>query len=66
VSRVRVQHLRRLGYCMKGSRRWFRRRGWDWSAFVREGLPAADFRATGDAMATRAADLAEADTEERS
>jgi len=61
MTRVHVRHLRELGYCMRGCRRWFARRGWDWSRFVQQGLPAGDFRATGDAMATRAAERAEAE-----
>lgn len=61
MTRVRIHHLRRLGYCARGARRWFVRRGWDWSRFLRDGIDAGDLRATGDAMAARAADTAEAD-----
>jgi hypothetical protein len=42
-------------YCSRGSRAFFARHGWDWSAFLRDGLPVETFLATGDAMAARAA-----------
>ena len=61
MTRVRVHHLRQLGYCMRGARRWMRRHGWDWGHFVRDGVDAGELRATGDAMAVKAADVAEAD-----
>jgi hypothetical protein len=48
---VRVEHVRRAGYCMRGARRWARSHGIDWARFVAEGVPAAVLRATGDALA---------------
>jgi hypothetical protein len=59
MIRATVQHAWRLGYCSRGMRRWFRRRGWSFTAFVRDGLDVRDLRATGDAMADRLADEAE-------
>lgn len=41
----------KMGYCMAGCRAWAARHGIDWSAFVREGLPAERLVETGDAMA---------------
>lgn len=43
----------RTGYCHKGARLWFARYGMNWEKFVRDGLPADVFEATGDAMAQR-------------
>lgn len=62
MTRVRIHHLRRLGYCARGARRWFARHGFDWSRFLRDGVDAGELRATGDAMAARAADAAEKET----
>lgn len=59
MTRVRMRHLRQLGYCARGARRWFARRGWDWPRFLREGVAVERARASGDAMAERAADAAE-------
>lgn len=41
----------RPGFCRRGARRFFARYGLDWSKFVREGIDAAEFEATGDALA---------------
>ncbi len=48
---VTLKDARELGYCSRGMRDWFQRHGLDWSRFIREGLPADDLLATGDAMA---------------
>lgn len=39
------------GFCRKGARAFFSRHGLDWSRFVRQGLDAAEFEATNDALA---------------
>jgi len=56
---VRMEHVRALHMCSRGARRWLRRYGLDWSDFVRQGLPAALLRASGDPQAIALADLAE-------
>ena len=61
-ARVYVRHLRSAKLCMGGSRVWFADRGWSWTEFLIEGRPVADFIATGDPLALRAA--AEAQKEE--
>jgi hypothetical protein len=55
---VRVHHLRlvrgysaRPGLCNRGARAWFAQRGWDWSAFVRDGIASDVLLATGDGFA---------------
>lgn len=35
---------------MGGARAWFERYGFDWSAFLQDGLPASEIEATGDAF----------------
>lgn len=55
---VKLEHVRRLGYCSRGLRAFFTSRGLDWCEFKSNGLPADVVEATGDAMAIRAAELA--------
>ena len=62
MTLVRLEHCRRLGYCARGMREFLRRHGLDWEQFRREGLPAAQIEATGDAMAIAAARLAREET----
>jgi hypothetical protein len=50
---VYPRHLRKLGYCRRGTREFFYRHDLDWSEFLRNGLPEQEFLATGDAMAIR-------------
>ena len=50
---VTVQDLRASRLCFQGARPWFRRHGFDWQAFLAEGLPAEVLAATGDALALR-------------
>ena len=59
--KVEHRHLRALDYCNKGSRQFFVRHGFDWSDFLRNGIDVAKFYGTGDAMAIKAAKLAEAE-----
>ena len=51
---VRMEHLRRLGYCSGGVRTFFARHGLDYGAFLQEGVSEDDLRATGDGMALAA------------
>ena len=55
---VTIQHLHsvptwtpRQGYCHRQARAFFERQGWDWLAFVREGIDAQLLLDTGDALA---------------
>ena len=48
--RVTVQDLRAARYCLAGVRPWFRRHGFDWQAFLDNGIAAEQLRATGDAL----------------
>ena len=59
--KVTMRHIRQATMCSRGARAFFQRHGLDWETFLREGLDADLIRATGDAMAMRVADIAEAE-----
>ena len=48
---VKMEHMRRLGYCSSGVRRFFQEHSLDYSAFLREGIDSSKLEATGDGMA---------------
>lgn len=48
---VTIQDVRDAGYCGSGARRWFEGYGFDFRAFMKDGLPAETLLATGDALA---------------
>ncbi len=50
---VTLADMRGIGYCNRGARLWFSRYGLDWNLFRKEGLPASQIEATGEAMALR-------------
>lgn len=54
---IRPDDVRRAGYCMSGARRWFRSHGLDFRTFLKNGIPAADLLATGDAQAIRTVEV---------
>lgn len=62
---VKLRHFRALKYCSGGSRKFFERQGWNWHDFLLNGLDAEAFRKTGDAMAIKAAQIAEAESSGR-
>lgn len=55
---VRMEHIRRARMCSRGSRAFFERHGLDWQRFLREGIPASELAATGDAMALQVVEVA--------
>jgi hypothetical protein len=57
---VTIDHVRAVGLCVNGTRTWFARHDLDFRAFLREGCDAATLLATGDAMARRVVDYAQA------
>ncbi len=60
---VTAADLRTARYCFAGVRPWFLRHGFDWQAFIEQGISADTLRATGDALiepVIRAAELREA------
>lgn len=55
---VKMEHVRAARMCSRGARAFFVRHGLDWERFLREGLPAEQIEATGDAMAIKVAEVA--------
>lgn len=56
--RVTTEDMRALKCCVSGSKAFAARYSLDWAKFVREGLPAREFEATGDYLGMRAAEEA--------
>lgn len=56
--RVTMAHIRQVHFCSRGARAFFERYGLDWASFLREGIPASELEATGDALAARVCSLA--------
>lgn len=46
-----MRHLRAANMCNREPRRWFAQHGFDWSSFIKHGIPVADVIATGDPLA---------------
>lgn len=55
---VTMRHIRQAKMCSHGARKFFARHNLDWSAFLREGIPAEQLEATGDVMAIRVCEVA--------
>ena len=49
-ARVTMAHIRACRLCAGGTRQFFARYGLDWSSFLRDGIPADELEATGDAL----------------
>lgn len=55
MIKVTMRHVRQCKMCSRGARDFFDRHGMDWGEFLKSGLPAEAFEATGDAMALQVA-----------
>lgn len=55
---VRMEHIRAAKMCSRGARDFFVRHGLDWNQFLKQGLPATELEATGDAMAMKVVEVA--------
>lgn len=53
-----MRHVRAARLCAGGARAFFQRYGLDWGRFLREGIPAEQLEATGDALAARVVAMA--------
>ncbi len=51
---VRMEHLRRLGYCSRGVRAFCDRHNLDFMSFLTDGIGEDELAATGDGMALAA------------
>lgn len=49
--RITIDDIAAAGHCAKGARSWFRTMNLDFAAFRKDGIPASDLLATGDALA---------------
>lgn len=56
--RVTMVHIRQARLCARGARAFFLRYGLDWTGFLRDGIPAIELEATGDALTARVCALA--------
>ena len=52
--------IRALGYCNRGSRKWFRDHGLDWAEFMQNGIDVRQLAHIDDAMVTKAVNYAKA------
>ncbi|MBS0212300.1 MAG: hypothetical protein JSR26_03850 [Proteobacteria bacterium] len=48
-----IAHIRAAGLCARGARAWAARHGFDWSAFLRDGVSVARLEALDDPFAAR-------------
>lgn len=53
-----MQDVRVAKMCSGGARKWFERQGFDWADFLKNGIDAERFIATGDAMALQVVEVA--------
>lgn len=58
AATVYMRDLRKLKYCSRGARVFFVKHGLSWRDFLKNGIPAKDLDATGDAMAIKLAGMA--------
>lgn len=49
--RISITDIRSAGHCVAGARDWFVTRDLDFRAFLRDGISARDFLASGDEQA---------------
>jgi hypothetical protein len=48
---VTIEDVRKAGHCVRGCRAWGEQHGFDFRAFLKNGLPESVVLATGDEMA---------------
>jgi len=54
---VKLSDLRKVKYCVSGSKAFFARHGIDWRDFCKNGIDAEILEGTGDAMAIKLAQV---------
>lgn len=55
---ITMADIRRVAMCSSGTRAFFLKHGLNWSDFLKNGIPAEELEATGDAMAIRVVEVA--------
>lgn len=48
---ITINDIRKAGHCTRGARNWFEQQGLDFRGFLKDGISAEDFLASGDAQA---------------
>jgi arsenate reductase-like glutaredoxin family protein len=51
--RITITDIRAAGHCARGARTWFERHGFDFRAFLKDGISEEELLATGDALAVQ-------------
>jgi hypothetical protein len=51
--RITITDCRRVGFCASGIKRWFEAQGFDFRNFLKNGIDADTFLATGDGQANQ-------------
>lgn len=59
---VTINHLREAGHCVRGAKGWFEQHDLDFKDFLRHGIDADTFAATGDENAIAIVERLTADT----
>lgn len=49
--RIRIDDVRKAGYCVSGARNWFRANNIDFAEFIKNGMDADEFVRRGDELA---------------
>jgi len=55
---LKISHIRKAGYCVRGARAWALRHNIDFSYFLQNGMPVEVFEAIGDSFAMHACRVA--------
>ena len=55
---IHMADVRAAKMCSAGTRRWFEKQGFDWTDFLKNGIDAQKFIATGDPMALQVVEVA--------
>lgn len=51
--KITIKDLRKLNYCLKGTRAFLEQHGFDWNEFKRNGIDSEQVRKTNDGMALK-------------
>lgn len=55
---VKPEHCRKVKFCARGTRLFFKKHSLDYQKFLREGISEEELLATGDGMALKAIEVA--------
>lgn len=58
MAKVNMNDVRSAQLCSVGAREWFKMKGLDWSAFLKEGIEEDLLLETGDGLALKAVEAA--------